>query len=314
MTRLPNLIIAGLTHGATTSLFTYLSYHPDICGSTIKETHYFYPIISGDKLDPIDAYREYFKHCGEQKYIMEAGPAYIYGGIKLAQILKSELENIRLIFTLREPIDRLFSYFKYRNKVVQIGNLSFDEFVKVSEEKRLNDPGMSNRNNVKDIIAGAPGGGFDARYPTRGGFYASYLREWYEIFDEKSIKIIFFDDLKKNPLHVMEIICNWLHIDYQIYLKNDFTVENRGFSYKNKRIHKLGLFINEKFEPFFRKYPVIKKLVRKIYSLNITEISFVIDEKTRDYLEKLYKPHNKELYHLLQSKRYNHFPDWLKES
>ena len=38
---LANLIIAGVTRAGTTSLFEALAWHPDICGSAAKETHYF---------------------------------------------------------------------------------------------------------------------------------------------------------------------------------------------------------------------------------------------------------------------------------
>lgn len=37
-----NLIIAGFGKAGTTSLFEYLSSHPDICGSAVKETKFFY--------------------------------------------------------------------------------------------------------------------------------------------------------------------------------------------------------------------------------------------------------------------------------
>ncbi len=36
-TILPNLIIAGVGKAATTSLFAYLSAHPDICPARVKE-------------------------------------------------------------------------------------------------------------------------------------------------------------------------------------------------------------------------------------------------------------------------------------
>ncbi len=298
MVPLPNLLIAGIAHGGTTSLFTYLSYHPEICASSIKETHYFYQVNTDEALAPIEVYQKYFKHCGSQKYRMEAGPGYMYGGAKLAQVLRNELgENIKLLFTIRDPVDRLFSDFKYGNKIAQIENLTFQGFVELSDEKHNNPDEIEMKDRLTRTLS--------------AGFYAKYLREWYEVFDEKSIKVIFFDDLKKSPLDVMNTICSWLDIDPQLYLTKDFVIENRGFNYKNKRLHKFALFINKMLEPFFRKYPAIKRSILGIYSLNTTENPFTIDEKTKNYLEDLYKPHNEDLYNLLKSNGYNHFPGWL---
>lgn len=46
----PSLIIAGAPKCGTTSLFDYLIRHPDIGGSSVKETHYFmdcnYPLYN----------------------------------------------------------------------------------------------------------------------------------------------------------------------------------------------------------------------------------------------------------------------------
>ncbi len=45
--RVPNLVIVGVVKSGTTSLFNYLSQHPDICPSDVKETRYFDPLRFG---------------------------------------------------------------------------------------------------------------------------------------------------------------------------------------------------------------------------------------------------------------------------
>src|SRR5215470_4775396 len=88
---LANLIIAGVNRSATTSLFTYLSEHPQVCASTIKETNYFLPVVKESALEPIEAYAEYFKRFKNQKYRMEASPRYIFGGAKIAEAIYRRL-------------------------------------------------------------------------------------------------------------------------------------------------------------------------------------------------------------------------------
>ena len=66
----PNSIIAGAPKCGTTSLFYYLSSHPEVCSSNIKETRYL--LDKDDALfnkkrnyyiDGIEGYKHYFKHC-----------------------------------------------------------------------------------------------------------------------------------------------------------------------------------------------------------------------------------------------------------
>ena len=131
----PNLLIAGVSHGGTTSLFSYLSSHPEICASTIKETHYFSPILNGETVSSIEEYQKFFLHHDNEPYVMEAGPGYLYGGNELAGKVKELLREVRLVFILREPVSRLYSYFKYCSKAMQVVNISFNDFVKLLEKQ-----------------------------------------------------------------------------------------------------------------------------------------------------------------------------------
>src|SRR4051794_41003093 len=65
--QLPNLIIAGVSKGGTTSLFRYLAQHPDICPSPIKELRYFEPLRYGEPLTPIESCARHFEHCTGQR-------------------------------------------------------------------------------------------------------------------------------------------------------------------------------------------------------------------------------------------------------
>ncbi len=116
--RLPNLLIAGVAYGGTSSLFTYLAAHPDICASRVKETHFFYPIMAGGSLPAVQEYARHFPHCDKQRYVMEAGPGYLYGSGELARLIHDLLGEVRLLFILRDPVSMLYSYFKYHNKIL----------------------------------------------------------------------------------------------------------------------------------------------------------------------------------------------------
>ncbi|OQX17847.1 MAG: hypothetical protein BWK76_09325 [Desulfobulbaceae bacterium A2] len=293
-------MIAGVSHGGTTSLFTYLAAHPEICSSKIKETHYFYPIMAGTSLPPLHEYQKYFRHCGNQRYVMEAGPGYLYGGRELALLIRKILGDVKLIFILREPVSMLYAYFKYNHKVMQLEEVSFGDFVKKAFA-RLHDTSLSKLEKTQDCMSLA----------LEGGFYAKYLEEWYTVFGDSLIKVVFFDDLKDRPRELMEGLSNWLNIDSDCYDAGKFMAENRGFYFRNKAFHRVACGINTKFEFFFRQYPAIKRLLMRLYVLNIQENPFALDGETKILLEKFYAPYNKELYALLQEKGYRHnIPSW----
>ncbi len=66
--KLANLIIAGVNKAGTTSLFYYLSAHPEICGSKDKETCYFLPLLYDQQVAPISEYEKQFSHCESERY------------------------------------------------------------------------------------------------------------------------------------------------------------------------------------------------------------------------------------------------------
>lgn len=302
--RLPNLLIAGVAHSGTSSLFSYLSAHPDICTSTVKETHYFYPIMAGGTLPPVQEYKRHFLHCGGQPHVLEAGPGYLYGGGELARIISKMLGSVKLIFILREPVSMLYAYFKYNNKIMQLENIPFDEFVHQAIA-RIGDDSYSRFEKTQDPMCLA----------IEGGFYSHFLKDWFAEFREEQLRVVFFDDLKDRPLEMMQGLCTWLGLDSSCYASHHFQQENKGFYFCNKRLHCLAHAVNSRCEPFFRAYPGIKQALSRLYKVNVRDNPFVLDAKSRELLENLYAPHNKELASLLWESGYRtQLPSWLRIS
>ncbi len=309
--KFPNLIIAGVNKAGTTSLHTYLSWHADIGASTIKETNYFVPLLYDNDLPPIDSYVDFFKNCNKQsRYLMESTPRYIYGGDKMARTINEKLGLIKIIFLLRDPITRLFSYYKHMKDTEEIPeNMLFDGYV----NKSLTDlEGLMKEKDREYIDV------YAENVYVRGlaqGFYSNYLPSWYNVFEE-NVQICFFEDLKINPTRLMYKICNWLEIDPTVYQSAKFTVENKRIRYKNKILHIMVSNINEKFENYFRTHNYLKEILRNIYySLNESMVKQeVISDESLEKLEVLYSPYNKKLFEMLPSKGYSHFPEWLKKS
>ena len=120
-----NLILAGVGKAGTTSLYWYLSQHPDICASPVKETRYFLPLSEveqgNEQLAPIDTYEAYFRGCGGERYRMEATPHYFHGGARLAQGVSSVCPDARVVLTLEGPSRALVVDLQIREEHAEVG-------------------------------------------------------------------------------------------------------------------------------------------------------------------------------------------------
>ena len=178
-TVLPNLIIGGVFKAGTTSLFTYLSQHPSIGVSSKKELGYFVPLQFGKKPEGIEEYTKYFSHLDALKfnYIMEASPGYLFGGKNTAQYMKENLPDFKIIFILRDPGERLISFYKYLNGYLHsyedllseeqrefIGNMTFESYIEKSYQYALEG---KNDENIEYILSGV-----------KYSLYSSYIKEW----------------------------------------------------------------------------------------------------------------------------------------
>jgi len=211
---LPNLIIGGVHKAGTTSLHTYLSMHPQVCGSLIKELAFLLPARYNETVPNNDVYASNFKHYNGEKYILETTPSYIYGGLPLINTIKERLgEDVKLIFILREPTDRFISFYRHCLTKIEIpSDTTLEDFVRMSAAI---DSTIRQSNETDHITQGLI-----------EGDYATFLPLWLEHFKDR-VLIIFFDELSKDTPGVMKKICKWLDIEFAFYKKEDFTIENR---------------------------------------------------------------------------------------
>lgn len=306
--KLPNLVIAGVVKGGTTSIFSYLARHPDICSSSVKETCYFLTYRYGqvdaryrNSPDPFAQYQQYFEHHQSEQYIMEATPGYFEGGQPLVNELKTVLgDKVKILIIFREPVNRLLSFFKYKKSMLQLDdNMSLEEYL-----KRCNEIPFEERKKEEN----------DAFWGINGGFYSDYLEDWYDAFGD-SIKIVFFDQLKQDSLALLKDICNWLDIDGSIYDATSLEVENKTVGYKSKRLQAIALSLNEKAEKFWRANPQIKSKLREVYyGFNGMKAKESYSENTLDYLYSIYEPYNRKLAYQLTQRGYSDLPEWLSRT
>jgi hypothetical protein len=296
---LPNLFIVGVTRAGTTSLFSYLGQHPEICPSRVKEPHFFSHLRTGSEPRiPLREYRGYFNHCGAAKLRMEATPVYFFGGRPLIQGLVEMIPDARALVSLRNPAERIWSNYRYKWARGEIDrDLSFDKFVDNCEEVRA-------------------AGGQVARDagPLRAsltGFYADFLPDWFELLGDR-FKVVLFDDLRRDARRQVFELIGWLGLEASSVAGFDLSPRNAALEPNRRLVHRTGAGLNRLTGGrLSRDTARLGALNRAYRRLAVRSDNETIPPATLPRLEQIYREGNQALGMMLRRRGYQELPDWL---
>jgi hypothetical protein len=202
---MPNFLVIGAMRSGTTSLYSYLSQHPQIFMSPIKEPRFFAlekesfdalwdkdspaeQTVWASSVTTLTGYQALFKEVTSEKAIGEASPLYMVWSEKAVPRIKHHIPTARLIAILRNPVERAYSHFKY---YVMKGIESQTDFAEAFAQDTLNP-----RWEYKFI-----------------GFYYAQLKPFFEAFDRAQIRIYLYDDLQSQPEALLKDLFRFLEVD-----------------------------------------------------------------------------------------------------
>lgn len=126
-----NFLIGGVQKGGSSALAQFLSAHPDVCFSNIKEVNYFNEEPFSDNAED---YHANFPRPRGRSAIGEASIAYVYCE-RAARRIYSYNRDMRIIFTIRNPIERAYSH--YQMHVAKQGlQIPFRECIQLGAQNR----------------------------------------------------------------------------------------------------------------------------------------------------------------------------------
>jgi len=304
MTR-PNFIIGGVNKAGTSSVFAYLNSHPDACGSSRKEVNFFRTKYADGNIPSLNAYEAYFKHCApDKKVIFEASPLYLQRGAPVARQILDMNPDVRLLFVLREPGSRMYSFYNFRaasNKLKS--DISFDEYVDKCFAYTVDGESASSLGLTSKQLS-----------CLETGRYSQYLREFLKVAPRKQIKVMFLENLKASPHRFMSELCSYLGIDGTFYSDFQFRKVNETIDTKSKKMHRLALRLNNRLETFFHRKPALKSQLVRIYkfinrkSRKNDSIPISVQEKLREF----YREPNADLAALLDGDE--NLPNWVRSN
>jgi hypothetical protein len=296
-----NLLLAGVGRAGTTSLFWYLSQHPEVCASSSKEPRYFLPLSEGDEaatgvLPPLDTYERLFERCSTERYRMEATPGYFHGGPRLIRAIQTTLVEPRVVILLRDPVARIWSIYRYaKSHLLLAPDVSFERYIEECQK-------MDRERALRPVHG-------QAYWSIRASHYVDYIAPWLEAFG-KDLRILFFEDLASSPQKVVEQLCEWLGIDPGPVRSFELSVENKSIRYRSRSLQRLALAANR--NRFFRRHRNLKERVRNLYfRFNDRGGKESMPDSIRRELELTFASPNRRLADTLLSRGYTQLPSWL---
>lgn len=293
-----NLVLIGVHKAGTTSLFDSLVSHPDIGRGKRKEIHFFTPLRYGRNMKSLRYYVNQFPKQSKVSYQLDASPSYFYGGMEIAQAIRLTLGKPKLILVLRDPVERLISFYRFLKGTVRLKrDTQFAEFIERSIV-------FSNAEDQDEVYHRA----------VREGCYGDYLGDWIRIFDT-DLRVVFFDDILQQPDALLSDLAQWLGIDPDLFpdIGTAIAHSNRTRLPKSDRLHLVALDVNRWMDQLIRRFPRVKDVITSTYyAINEGDDIEIIDVELKDRLKKYYEKSNKQVRQLLMEAGYSRLPDWLR--
>lgn len=200
MGRLPNFLIIGAAKSGTTSLFQWLSHHPQICVSSLKEPNFF-----GDDANyakGLTYYSSLFRHaqshqvCGEASTDYAKWPKFPNAAARISQTLS----DVKLIYIMRNPVERAYSYYVHINRNRPIRE-SFEAYICRTTEA------------------------LDASN------YMLQIEQYLNYFSRESFLFLLLDDLVHQPQQVLQQVCRFIGVSESADLPQQLIIANQGSRY-----------------------------------------------------------------------------------
>lgn len=206
------------------------------------------------------------------------------------QRIKESLPETKLIAILRNPIERAYSdwWMKFSGGIER---LSFNEAI--SEDLKrieagINFDGEAGRKFWYEHISWLRNGKLKFRCYLDYGYYAQQLKRYLALFPESQIKVVFLEDLKRDPQSLVSELWEFIGVNPNYPLK-DPTLQNPAPS--------KATVLASKIAKITKLHKIIPRQIKHEILTHLAKIGKrpEMNKETRAWLIDHYYPHNREL-------------------
>lgn len=291
MHRLPDIYIIGAQKCGTTTLYHWLSQHPQIYANEYAKD---YPFFSNDQTfrEGRSQFTSFAKDAPRNNLVLGGEANAMYAPLSI-QRMQTIIPKAYLIAILREPLIRAYSAYTYAVERL-MENRVFEQAINEELQGFTYEPSDALQ---RDYLG--------------HGHYAQQLREVFHFFPKERVKIVFFENLKTNPTTELKAIFEFLGIKKDFIPNLTIRNETKG-SHRSKWLTKLTYA-----KPASAKLRTLGKLlvpfsVRTSIRQKLAEFNRIeapkpeFPDSTRKLLNQYYQKEIHELELLLESE----IPSW----
>tara|TARA_B100001142_G_scaffold269997_1_gene275895 strand:- start:7497 stop:8438 length:942 start_codon:yes stop_codon:yes gene_type:complete len=247
---LPDAIIVGAAKAGTTSLFNYLTQHPQVFSPRLKEPWFFsykdndpaFTIPHSGKLNSKEIIFEEDKYLDlyndTKQYIIDGSTSYLYTAettIKnIKDIYGDKFDRLKIVIVLRNPIERAWSHYMMHIR---------DNRTKMTFKESIKDSVINDR-----LLNGATIG-----YDYVGfGMYCHQVKLFMQTFS--NVKILLYDDFSDNAIDILNQLTAFFELDnYKFTIRDRYNVSGEP---KNKFYNMISSIATQE--------GLLKKSIKKI--------------------------------------------------
>lgn len=273
------LMIIGAQKAGTTSLLNYLKQHQELLGNNQTEFAYFVD----DRLYNRGFEYEFHRHFTNGKVAgrkIIAKNAILYNSEKGLKRLRMHNPACKLVFVVREPVDRAFS--SYSMEV-------FNGWLK------------RDFSEIKSIILSSNRDDVMYRLFIDLGMYSEALKLIYSYFPSVQVRIALFEDFVQQPGQLCQEIYKWLDVDPD-FMPDTSVMHNETRQAKSSVFARILLKFRQENNPVKRAirrilpYSVFSRMGSKLVEMNKSpdRMMHPSPELCR-FLYEYFRPYNDEL-------------------
>ncbi len=280
-----DFVCVGIAKSGTTAMHNFLRQHKQIYMPLKKEIHHFAPDLlkKDDYWINSQHYFNLFKKAKQNQLVGETSVFYLLSDIA-AQKIYSHNPNAKILIMLRNPVDVAYSLHSQLVFNDEENITNFIEALEIEEDR-------VNGNNLPP----------DTRIVKKHLYtevvkYYNQIKRYYDVFPKQNIRIIFYDEFKKNTLSVVQKTYSFLGVDGKFVPK--LKIFNSNKKIKSKFVHKISLLFSNKVLAHFFNEDGLERFKNLVIMFNSKKVKR--------------KPLNKEVKNLIISRLKNEKVDLEK--
>lgn len=256
---LPNFFVIGAYKSGTTSLYQYLSQHPQVFVPRVKEPNFFAfaaddaedrSRLRAQSVTTLEEYEALYETASHSIAVGDVSPEYMTCHTA-ARSIRSMVPHAKLIAILRNPVERAYSdYLMYRRDGRE-QQTSFAEALEKQPER---------------AARGDPTGSYIST-----GYYGQQLARYYDLFPAAQIGVFLMEDLQADGPRTLSRIFEFLGVD-PTFVPDNLAIHNRS-----------GVASNVLVSTIFRYRTFLAPLARRLLP---SRLRLGIRRRVEDYLTK----------------------------